>query len=196
MFATNTHRQSHFLGCGTVGNRRRQDRASRSSRRPRSRAHCTVPQRPSGANFRYVRAAYLGIGKPTISRQLATLERLGLIERSRDAEDARAHVIRLTPAGAAQVEQVRAARRAHVHEMLSRWIDDDVELLAASLRPPARTAGPRRPAPWRRSRRQPGRRTAVGARRAARHRRHPRRPQLAPRSTSAARGDGTSATAP
>ncbi len=78
-------------------------------------------------------AAYLGIGKPTISRQLATLERLGLVERSRDAEDARAQVVTLTAAGAAQVEEVRAARRAHVHAMLSGWTDDDVELLAGLL---------------------------------------------------------------
>lgn len=78
-------------------------------------------------------AAYLGIGKPTISRQLATLERLGLIERSRDSEDARAQVVTLTAAGAQQVEQVRAARRDHVHSLLSGWSDDDVELLAGLL---------------------------------------------------------------
>lgn len=35
----------------------------------------------------------IGIGKPTIWRQLATLERLGLIERCRDAEDDRAQVV-------------------------------------------------------------------------------------------------------
>lgn len=78
-------------------------------------------------------ASYLGIGKPTISRQLATLERLGLIERSRDAEDARAQVVTLTAAGAAQVEQVRSARRAHVHGLLSGWSEADVELLASLL---------------------------------------------------------------
>jgi len=78
-------------------------------------------------------AAYLGIGRPTISRQLATLERLGLIKRSRDPEDARAHVVSLTDAGTAQVEQVRAARRTHVHQMLTGWSDDDVELLASLL---------------------------------------------------------------
>ncbi|WP_206690660.1 MarR family winged helix-turn-helix transcriptional regulator [Quadrisphaera sp. INWT6] len=78
-------------------------------------------------------AAYLGIGKPTISRQLATLERLSLIERTRDPEDARAQVVTLTAAGTAQVEQVRAARRTHVHQMLSGWSDDDVELLARLL---------------------------------------------------------------
>ncbi|TNM70002.1 MarR family transcriptional regulator [Streptomyces sp. NP160] len=78
-------------------------------------------------------ASYLGIGKPTISRQLATLERLGLIERSRDADDARAQLVRLTPSGREQVERVQAVRRAHFLERLSSWTEDDVELLAGLL---------------------------------------------------------------
>jgi len=78
-------------------------------------------------------AASLAIGKPTVSPQLAALERLGLIQRSPDAEDHRAHVVTLTPAGTAQVTQVRAARRAHVHQMLSGWSDEDVELLVGLL---------------------------------------------------------------
>lgn len=78
-------------------------------------------------------AAFLGIGKPTISRQLATLERLGLVERSRDAEDARAQLVVLTEQGAAQVERVRALRRSHVRELMSSWSDEDVTLLADLL---------------------------------------------------------------
>lgn len=78
-------------------------------------------------------ASYLGIGKPTVSRQLATLERLGLIERTRDAEDARAQVVRLTDSGREQVERVQEVRRAHFHERLAGWSDDDVELLAGLL---------------------------------------------------------------
>jgi DNA-binding MarR family transcriptional regulator len=78
-------------------------------------------------------ASYLGIGKPTISRQLATLERLGLIERSRDAEDARAQVVRLTASGREQVERVQGVRREHFLERLSSWTEDDVELLAGLL---------------------------------------------------------------
>jgi len=42
-------------------------------------------------------------------------------------------VVTLTPAGTAQATQVRAARRAHVHRMLSGWSDEDVELLAGLL---------------------------------------------------------------
>ncbi len=78
-------------------------------------------------------ASFLGIGKPTISRQLATLEGLGLIERSRDADDARAQVVALTPTGAQQVDRVRQLRRERVLELLSGWSDDDAELLAGLL---------------------------------------------------------------
>ena len=78
-------------------------------------------------------AAFLGIGKPTISRQLATLERLGLVERTRDAEDARAQLVVLTPRGAEQVDRVRELRRAHVRSQLEAWSDEDVDLLAALL---------------------------------------------------------------
>lgn len=78
-------------------------------------------------------ASYLGIGKPTVSRQLATLERLGLIERSRDTEDARAQVVTLTASGREQVGRVQALRRAHFLERLSSWSDDDVQLLADLL---------------------------------------------------------------
>lgn len=78
-------------------------------------------------------ASYLGIGKPTVSRQLATLERLGLIERSRDADDARAQVVTLTASGRDQVERVQERRRAHFLDRLSGWTDDDVELLADLL---------------------------------------------------------------
>jgi len=79
-------------------------------------------------------AGYLGIGKPTVSRQLAVLERLGLVERTPDADDARAQVVVLTELGVERVERVRAARSEHVQTMLDTWDDADVEQLAQLLR--------------------------------------------------------------
>ncbi|SDQ17085.1 MarR family winged helix-turn-helix transcriptional regulator [Quadrisphaera sp. DSM 44207] len=79
-------------------------------------------------------AAYLGIGKPTISRQLATLERLGLVGRSPDPEDARAQVVVLTPLGQERLDRVRRARREHMQERLESWSDEDLDQLAALLR--------------------------------------------------------------
>ena len=78
-------------------------------------------------------AGYLGIGKPTVSRQLAALERLGLVERTRDTADARAQVVVLTQLGRERVERVRAARQEHVQTMLGSWDDADVDQLAALL---------------------------------------------------------------
>jgi len=78
-------------------------------------------------------AGYLGIGKPTVSRQLAALERLGLVERTRDAADARAQLVVLTALGRERVDRVRAARQEHVQAMLSTWQDADVDQLAALL---------------------------------------------------------------
>lgn len=78
-------------------------------------------------------AAALGVGKPTVSRQVAVLERLGLVERTPDSADARAQTLRLTPDGAARVESARAARREVFRSLLARWPDDDVAALADLL---------------------------------------------------------------
>src|ERR1700759_1284880 len=44
-------------------------------------------------------AARLGIDPPAVTRKAQQLERLGLVSRSRDAGDARAFRLRLTPEG-------------------------------------------------------------------------------------------------
>ncbi len=78
-------------------------------------------------------AAAFGVGKPTLSRQVAVLERLRLIERSADPHDARAQILRLTPDGANQVAAARAARRERFRGLLARWPDEDVATLAQLL---------------------------------------------------------------
>lgn len=78
-------------------------------------------------------AAALGVGKPTLSRQVAALERLGLLERTPDAVDARAHVIRLTIDGTARLESARSARRTRFRTLLAGWPEADVACLAALL---------------------------------------------------------------
>ena len=78
-------------------------------------------------------AAAFGVGKPTVSRQVAVLERLRLLERTPDPVDARAQVLRLTSGGAARLESARSARRARFRSLLARWTDSDVESLARLL---------------------------------------------------------------
>jgi len=78
-------------------------------------------------------AAYFGVGKATVSRQLAHLHQLGLIERVEDPDDARAHVLRLSPAGGERLALARAARRRRFRQMLAEWDAGDLRTLAALL---------------------------------------------------------------
>ena len=77
--------------------------------------------------------ARFGLDKSTISRQIAHLESLGLVERVRDAHDRRAQVIRLTPTGEERLHEVRSVRRARIRSALDDWPADDVRALGELL---------------------------------------------------------------
>ena len=78
-------------------------------------------------------AAFFGIGKPTLSRQVQLLERLGLVTRADDPTDRRAVVLALSEPGRAQVHRAREARRRQLRELIADWDEADVEQLAALL---------------------------------------------------------------
>ncbi|MEJ5944134.1 MarR family winged helix-turn-helix transcriptional regulator [Pseudokineococcus basanitobsidens] len=78
-------------------------------------------------------AAFLGIGKPTTSRQLSQLVDLGLVERTSDPTDGRASLVRLTAEGRERFDRVRSVRRARLRERLEPWSDADVRTLATLL---------------------------------------------------------------
>lgn len=78
-------------------------------------------------------ATFIGVGKPTLSRQLQLLERLGLVERRTEAEDRRVVTLQLTEEGARRVRVARAARRRRFRALLDSWSSDDVETLGALL---------------------------------------------------------------
>lgn len=78
-------------------------------------------------------AAAFGVGKSTVSRQVAVLERLQLLERTPDAEDARSQRLTLTPEGASRLGAARSARRERFRELVSTWPDEDVSTLAELL---------------------------------------------------------------
>ncbi|GAB4069131.1 MarR family transcriptional regulator [Angustibacter speluncae] len=78
-------------------------------------------------------AAWFGVGKPTMSRQVSQLERLELIERTPDPDDARAQRVGLTAEGAERVSRARRARNAHFRERLAAWPASDVRALADLL---------------------------------------------------------------
>lgn len=78
-------------------------------------------------------AAYIGVGKATMSRQLRALEELGLVSREPDPADGRAWLVELTPEGRARVGRVREARRARYAGRLADWNPAEVTELARLL---------------------------------------------------------------
>ncbi|MYU24346.1 MarR family transcriptional regulator [Streptomyces sp. SID8352] len=78
-------------------------------------------------------AAYIGVGKATMSRQLRALEELGLVAREPDPGDGRAWLITLTPRGQDRVGRVRDARRARYARRLAGWDPREVTELARLL---------------------------------------------------------------
>ena len=78
-------------------------------------------------------AAALGLDKSTVSRGIAQLERIGLIERVPDPDDGRARLLRLTADGAERYGAIREQRRAEFEAILERWETGDLEQLAKLL---------------------------------------------------------------
>lgn len=78
-------------------------------------------------------AAYFGVGKATMSRQLRALEDLGLVTREQDPADGRAFLVRLTDEGRARFLRVRDARRSRYMRKLAGWDRGEVAELARLL---------------------------------------------------------------
>ncbi|MFF4275053.1 MarR family winged helix-turn-helix transcriptional regulator [Streptomyces sp. NPDC001536] len=78
-------------------------------------------------------AAYIGVGKATMSRQLRALETLGLVTRAPDPADGRAWLVELTQEGRTRVGRVRNARRARYAGRLADWDPGEVGELARLL---------------------------------------------------------------
>jgi DNA-binding MarR family transcriptional regulator len=66
----------------------------------------------------------------TVSRQLAKLEALGLIERRESPDDRRANMASLTAAGSGIVDAITRARRRLLSEALTGWSEADRTSLA------------------------------------------------------------------
>src|ERR1700760_868219 len=75
-------------------------------------------------------AARLGIEPPAGTRKAQQLERLGLVTRTRDAEDARAFRLRLTPEGEHMLSRFQLARHQWLTTVLTDWTPDDCRELA------------------------------------------------------------------
>ena len=78
-------------------------------------------------------AAYFGVGKATISRQLKVLEELGLIEREPDPMDGRAHSAGAHRRGPQAARRARSGRQDQLRTLLATWPTEDVRLLGRML---------------------------------------------------------------
>ncbi|MHA7208438.1 MarR family winged helix-turn-helix transcriptional regulator [Arthrobacter sp. MDT1-65] len=74
-------------------------------------------------------ATSIGVGKPSVSRQLAGLERLGLVSRQLDPSDARSQRVLLTARGQQQLATAQAGRRSAFTALMNSWDPEDVETL-------------------------------------------------------------------
>jgi DNA-binding MarR family transcriptional regulator len=75
----------------------------------------------------------LGLDKSTVSRQVATLVELGLVERTADPADGRAQVLTPSPEGSARLARIRTVRRARWESDLADWPASDVVALGELL---------------------------------------------------------------
>lgn len=78
-------------------------------------------------------ATRLGIGKPTVSRQVSALERVGLLERRPSDVDRRSIELVLTPEGERRLGEARSHRQEQLRRLLDSWDVEDVAELARLL---------------------------------------------------------------
>jgi DNA-binding MarR family transcriptional regulator len=74
------------------------------------------------------------LDKSTVSRQVADLERRGLVERSPDPAGGRGVLLQVTPRGAELLEEAARLRRTELDRRLAGWSRDDAAAFARLLR--------------------------------------------------------------
>jgi DNA-binding MarR family transcriptional regulator len=79
-------------------------------------------------------AGLVGRDHTTVSRQVATLDRLGLVTRQAGTSDRRERKVAATPEGLAIVQALDAARERLVQPILARWDEQDWNTFVSLLR--------------------------------------------------------------
>lgn len=75
----------------------------------------------------------LATDKSTVSRQIAQLVRLGLVQRTADPQDGRVRLLAATPVAAARLAEVRHSSLADLRAQLGSWDSADLATLAGLL---------------------------------------------------------------
>ena len=78
-------------------------------------------------------AAHEGVRNPTATVSIHRLEKLGLVQRSRDRSDLRGVVVELTQQGLDELRESLIDRRAALVAILSELSDSDLETLTMAL---------------------------------------------------------------
>jgi DNA-binding MarR family transcriptional regulator len=78
-------------------------------------------------------AELIGLNPTTVSRHLASLEKMGLVSRASSDLDGRAAAVELTDAGKNAVRNLRKARRGLFDELLDDFDDGDLERFGSYL---------------------------------------------------------------
>ena len=80
-----------------------------------------------------VLARCIGVGKPSVSRQIALLEALEFVRKETDPHDRRAQIIELTPTGREKMHSILAKRQVAVQQRLANWNEDELRTLATLI---------------------------------------------------------------
>jgi DNA-binding MarR family transcriptional regulator len=79
-------------------------------------------------------AGLIGRDHTTVSRQVATLDRLGLVTRHVGTSDGRERKVMVTQEGRAMVSAVAAARERLLRPILAQWEEPDWKIFVSFLR--------------------------------------------------------------
>jgi DNA-binding MarR family transcriptional regulator len=74
-----------------------------------------------------------GFDPSTMSRQVADLEKAGLLSRDADPDDRRAILLQATPAGQQLMERLSSGRRKRIERLMSDWSPEDIRDLGRLL---------------------------------------------------------------
>lgn len=78
-------------------------------------------------------AKAIGVGKPSVSRQIKFLEEIGLVSKASDPLDGRAALIALSPLGEETMRTTNAGRQRAFHQILSHWDTAELRNLATLI---------------------------------------------------------------